>query len=385
MNNIDSTRNQSIMSHEDIQNLDQKWQTIIAPNVQVGNGLEDSKYEKEKEYNFGETLNKIKTFQSQGKSICLFIGRTPYEQLPSDCDEAKDNELWISADISLIPCGYGTEYAHYNKLLLPSVNLKERLHLWIDLNQQQGIELIRGLFDKIVIDQSTLKLLCNDFPKRSIILLHSAESELIFEGGSKTGFGLGGGSEALTPTYFFYDPYSIYINLSHVKQFFPESIQQRMSTRQITMAEISPEIGKIINPMTLTAIKNHLKTIYKNIEEHRAEKYPYTTNYNCENDQADYFVVRNPLTHPSFIDVVITSCNVHNGTLGIAFEPDWGRNPIAFRKSQDGLAGRVPLGIECKFVILQNDQVQKWENGCNRRFESTMDSIRLTLDNVNFS
>ena len=52
--------------------------------------------------------------------------------------------------------------------------------------------------------------------------------------------------------------------------------------------------------------------------------------------------------------------------LGICHEPDWLEKPVGFTLTSEGWQGQVPFNKEFKYVIIRNDQVEKWENAANR-------------------
>ncbi len=204
-----------------------------------GNQSEETKSARQN-YNFGEMIGKIKTLQSEGKTICLFVGRTPLEKLPSDQGEAKENEVWVSADISLKP------YCSWNNPCIESTDLTQRLYLWLDLNERRLFVSIKGLFDKIVFDQSTSKFLGKNFYQHFSILLHSDESEMLFK-----------------------DP----------------------STYQERPDKIHPQD---ISSWQCAAIKEHLETIFHTVEHHEGTDYPYKGNYS--GIDKSHFIVRHPKT-----------------------------------------------------------------------------------------
>ena len=94
---------------------------------------------------------------------------------------------------------------------------------------------------------------------------------------------------------------------------------------------------------------------------------------------------RDLLLNNSWIDLTIT-CNVGEGNdLGICCEPSWGDEPIAFELSENRWIGQVPVGKEWKFVILQDGEVLRWEEGYNRTLDITHSSITLAADQVKFA
>ncbi len=70
--------------------------------------------------------------------------------------------------------------------------------------------------------------------------------------------------------------------------------------------------------------------------------------------------------------------------LGICCEPNWDKAPIAFTHNGTGWSGQAPAGKNWKFVILQNGQVSKYENGENRRCDGNASSFILSAHEVNF-
>lgn len=273
-----SCSTKSSISPESIEQLNQKWQTIVSPKVFVewGKNNSDDCAKKEK-YKLGEMIAKIHTFHSEGKSICVFPGRTPYEKLPSDNNEAKENEVWIALDISIISSEGRNE-------LIETPGIDQRIFLWIDYNQQEGLELIKGLFDKVVIDQSTTKAFSNDFAKRSAVLLRNSKSELIFEMPFLTSYGT---DISVTETKFDTQNYGVIIPIKSLSKI----------GEGLTNIEKSKLRNKFLNETVSNCIGLHLKTLYNSVEEHKEKNYPYLTNYSYRKNTDHYFVVsdyRNP-------------------------------------------------------------------------------------------
>lgn len=142
--------------------LNQRWYTDFFPQV-----MQKEHNSAENPYRFGEMIEKINAIACTGKKVCLFIGRVSEEPLP----HATENEVWVSSDIR-----------RFNSPKTES----NQIHLWIDCNQQEAIETLKGLFDRVVIDTSTTKCLDYDFARRFAIMLRSSESSLIFESGGKS-------------------------------------------------------------------------------------------------------------------------------------------------------------------------------------------------------
>src|SRR3984957_19454566 len=93
--------------------------------------------ELKKNYNLQEVIDKIKTLAASEHTLCLFIGRQPSEPLPKET-----HAVWISGDKVV-----NTE--------IPD----DRLHLWLDFIDSDQLKQLTHLFDKIIIDNSTVKFL----------------------------------------------------------------------------------------------------------------------------------------------------------------------------------------------------------------------------------
>ena len=120
------------------------------------------------DYNFGRHIAQIQKWRSEGKTVCGYIGRTPFEALP----KAKENEVWISLDAILQP--------YYTAMVDTTILDPNRIFLLLDCNQQEGLGLAQGLFDLIVIGTSTTKFFDNDFAKRFSVLLHDEQGAMFF-------------------------------------------------------------------------------------------------------------------------------------------------------------------------------------------------------------
>ena len=118
--------------------------------------------------NLDPSIQRMDVYLAQGKTLCLFVGRTPKEKLPPETGEAKPNEIWVSGD------GHNAG---------PAIN-PQRIHLHFDFNQQHLIEKLRRKFHLIVVDLSVIKFLEEDFANRFSVMLRTAESRMIFESAS---------------------------------------------------------------------------------------------------------------------------------------------------------------------------------------------------------
>src|SRR5580698_7625555 len=101
-------------------------------------------------YTLEEVAQKIEKLTNAYKKTCLFIGRQTHEPLPSE-----DNTVWISGD---------REFGR------PPFS-PDRLHICTDFTVAENLQRFHGLFNKIVIDESTTKCLGGDFIGRFVLLL----------------------------------------------------------------------------------------------------------------------------------------------------------------------------------------------------------------------
>ncbi len=305
-----------------IEELNQKWQTIVAPHVWKTYRDEppEASESVKKAYKLGELVAKVRKLQSQGFKVCLFIGRVPLEKLPSHYKEAKANEVWVSGDI----CLDSPEKAEN----LEASELQQRIHCWFDYNKQEGLDLIKGLFDKVVIDGSTTKCLCNDFAKRFGLLLHTPESELIFLNPCSLAQMLLPPEEPLKEEFDFdighyqlrtmFDPTYMALNEKLTNNYFteytnantPEQIQSDKKVYSEEFYDLPENVNFENNFKTWIAkrakkdgefwmcdeaavrLKSYLGNIYHHVEEHKNANYPYTTNHTVNKNEDHYFVVR---------------------------------------------------------------------------------------------
>src|ERR1700722_9389228 len=107
-----------------------------------------------------EQAEKIKAIRKLGIKVCLFICRTENESLPVEA-----GKYWVSGDRVVkgsFPPG--------------------RIHLWADFTNEEHLKIYYGLFEIVVIDQSSAKLLGTDFISRCVKLLYpSQDATFIFE------------------------------------------------------------------------------------------------------------------------------------------------------------------------------------------------------------
>src|SRR5581483_10477599 len=90
------------------------------------------------------------------------------------------------------------------------------------------------------------------------------------------------------------------------------------------------------------------------------------------------------LSHPEYRQVIAKLSNKINAkvqcnniasdcVLGICSEPTWAQSPVPFTKGNNNeWLGEVAPGKEFKFVILNRQNLVKWENGSNRQIYTPM-------------
>ncbi len=94
-------------------------------------------------------------------------------------------------------------------------------------------------------------------------------------------------------------------------------------------------------------------------------------------------LVETSKTSPATVSAHI-ECNVKKGVLGICHEPSWIEQPVLFSPTEKGWSGQIPVGIDFKFVIVENGKVNQWEIGLNRCLTAENASILLSADQVKF-
>jgi hypothetical protein len=230
-------------------------------------------------YDFAWVINKIKEFIRLGKKICLFIGRARTEKLPSDYEsEADENEIWVGADIG-----------HFPQIKKPEIDtLEDRLFLWMDLNDNAFLKLIKGLFDKVVIDLSTTKYLEKDFTMRFSSLLRNTQSEMIFTNPTKHGI-----STTQVEKEFKKDNYALRIDIeefANKKESFYNTldtvIEEERSQQAHDMAANS------FHEEATSHMTAHLLTGYTSVKYITNEPFPYQSTCNPEKANIPHYVVK---------------------------------------------------------------------------------------------
>lgn len=297
----------SIINSNCVFELNKHWKTDFSPNVALhekDDGIPPS-FQRDN-YEFGKMVAKINDFIAEGKRVCLFVGKPAAQPLP----ENNENEVWVSADKLIV-------FDIYREVK------PDRMHLWIDCNQQAAIETLTGLFDRIVVDTSTIKFLNDDFARRFAVMLRNDTSSLIFE--SKTGVVGYRDKVAFDPnTYhltlclkdygndlmqqkFLMDQYYTQSSQLNCKWDFDE-FQKSISSNFLKLLHKDPskleDLKKAFSNHHLKKIgvisysdrciqwsekklESHLKQIYNHVEFHDQEPFPYPERYK----KLGYFVV----------------------------------------------------------------------------------------------
>lgn len=106
-----------------------------------------------------DTIDKIKQLREQGQNIALIIGRQTKEPLPP----AQKGWTWVSLDL------FGPESEN------------DRLHLRMDVNNSKEMGKIQALFNRVVVDPSTVKVFDSIWTTLKSLMVKAPESELIVE------------------------------------------------------------------------------------------------------------------------------------------------------------------------------------------------------------
>lgn len=111
----------------------------------------------DEDYDLGYAIERVHKLSEalfkKKEKLCLFIGRTPGETFPGFGQDKPDVETWVSLDT--LKSFYGMKSFHSVKggPFIPG----KQLHLQLNMNDNESLKKIYGLFDKVVVDFSTLK------------------------------------------------------------------------------------------------------------------------------------------------------------------------------------------------------------------------------------
>lgn len=106
-------------------------------------------------YSLDKVIDRVQTLSKElhenGEKLCLFIGRTPGEPFPGFGQEKEANDTWISLDMANKP------WDRLDQTGNQFITTGKQLHLVMDMNNNDKLKKIQKLFDKIIVDLSTLK------------------------------------------------------------------------------------------------------------------------------------------------------------------------------------------------------------------------------------
>jgi hypothetical protein len=126
--------------------------------VEVNSSLYTTVKEARSEYDLDVVISKVAVV---GGKTALWIGRMACEKLPED-----EGMTWVSGDLMFAEQPFS----------------RNRLHIHMDFSKEEMCKKLEGLFDLVVIDQSTVKGIRGDFIARfTRFLKPGAESKFIFE------------------------------------------------------------------------------------------------------------------------------------------------------------------------------------------------------------
>jgi hypothetical protein len=169
--------------------------------------------------------------------------------------------------------------------------------------------------------------------------------------------------------------------------------------------KISDEFESLNDPLPLPRLFDIPKLEYKKVyfpEDYKRDQRPISVSHNIvevnKEKSAPNYSISTPLADRSLLETSPSSpqasainvsvfCDVGYGnTLGICFEPEWDKQPLLFTHNGEGWTCRVPVGKDCKFVIVQNGKIDQWEEiRWNRRFNADIPSLVLNADQIVFA
>ncbi len=251
--------NQDDEMNVEIDDLNTRWQKKFSQNV-----YDNPTIMTKEQYRFDDMVEKTKACVKDGKDLCLFIGRTPLEKLPSDRGEAKLNQVWSSVDNCISSGEKQTE-------LIDSKEIHNRIYFLIDLNQQDALKEIEGLYKEVVIDLSTTKAFDKNFPKRFSRLLSSNDSKLIMEDPSQ----FSAQTFNTTISEFKFDP-SRYTTTFNMMWAMKNKGNEAFEAYCLKIAKDETE--------------NHLKKLFNHVEKHTNEPFPYKSNW----PDRTFYILKDP-------------------------------------------------------------------------------------------
>lgn len=255
------------------------------------------------DYNPEKVAEKIKQIRKEKPElkICLFLCRRENEPLPSE-----EGKIWMSGDNET------------NGKIPPN-----RIHLWVDFTNEKHLEFYHGLFDEIVIDQSSVKFMGTDFISRFVKLFYpSNEVKFIFENCINQSYEevdkpIVAHSGIIFPKEYIEEVYQIQNkwfketypkdSSSYAKEYqiFCKNTQNIFAGRNLDEKELHKQFkGYIIQEKfpqekdptyvlfqeASEKRKKHLEEFFQSVKLIEKQPYPYETRYQSDNDP--YFIAQ---------------------------------------------------------------------------------------------
>lgn len=204
-----------------------------------------------------------KSLPAQGKQLCLFIGRQRHEELPQ-----AENEVWVSLD---------------PQLGKPTLD-QDRIHLQAEIGSAESfipLKRMEKLFDRVVLDQSTLKFIGDDpWRKLARLLKDDPNSTLITEATTGTNALLDAErmQQWTLRSSFPYGGFAVPLLEMHLAK----DAQEQTAIR----AKYCTEMYRKTNV--------YLSTLFAKVEHIQDRPYPYATNYRDQDGKDDYYVLQGP-------------------------------------------------------------------------------------------
>jgi len=194
-------------------------------------------------------IDAILKASTEGKKVGLIIGRDKDQPVP-----VEDDWLWVAGNI------FGD----------PAV-LENRVDLQMDFNDSETIEKLKGLFDRVVVDFSTLKAIHSAWRFLRPLLKPLPESQLITE--------LTKGICSITDM-----KRDVYVDVSEGNYSFSLDLCLR------------PDAEKLKEGARLEAVetfRHYLKSLFNRVEVYDNSA-PFPTRQGCHTEKAEHFVLTGP-------------------------------------------------------------------------------------------
>ena len=194
-------------------------------------------------------IDAILKASTEGKKVGLIIGRDKDQPVP-----VEDGWLWVAGNI------FGD----------PEV-LENRVDLQMDFNERETIEKLKGLFDRVVVDFSTLKAINGAWKFLRPLLNPTPESQLITE----LTKGVCGIEEMKR---------DVYVDASEGNYFFSFKLCCRPNSKELQDG-LKPEI--------VETFRHYLKSLFNRVEVYDNSA-PFPTRQGCHKEKAEHFVLTGP-------------------------------------------------------------------------------------------